>query len=222
MPVAERSTLRVEGADDAHAIKHLLRQHGCVCPIEGDSASGEWSENAPTISPVGDDKRLLDGMPIAVRFSSGCSVGFVLDADEVASDRWSKVCSRIATMGLSMPHQIPSDGYIDTSSVFQGRVGVWLMPDNRRSGALEAFLRDLVDSNDQLHSMAEQSTRNARRAGARFPNSKEDKAILRTWLAWQEEPGLPYGLAVSKHYFLHDARLAGTFVGWFKRVFECG
>ncbi len=47
------------------------------------------------------------------------------------------------------------------------------------------------------------------------------KHIL-AWLAWQEEPGLPYGLAVSKHYFRHDMALAGRFVDWFKRVFDCG
>lgn len=78
MPEAERSTLRVEGADDAHAIKHLLRQHGCLCPIKGDSGSGEWSENAPTITAVGDVELLLKGMPDAVKFSNGRSVGFVL------------------------------------------------------------------------------------------------------------------------------------------------
>lgn len=33
MPAVERSTLRVEGPDDAHSIKHLLRQHHCICPI---------------------------------------------------------------------------------------------------------------------------------------------------------------------------------------------
>ena len=222
MPVRERSTLRVEGADDAHVIKHLLRRYECLCPIQGESANEQWSQNAPTITPVGNDTSLLEGMPTAVQVSNGRSVGFVLDADEVASNRWREVCNRIANLGLSVPNQIPSNGYVDTSSIFQARVGVWLMPDNRRSGAVEAFLQDLVDSNDPLLPVAEQSTSKAKQSGALFPDNKKDKAILRTWLAWQEEPGLPYGLAVSKHYFLHDTALAIEFVEWFKRVFECG
>ena len=222
MPVDERSTLRVEGADDAHVIKHLLRQHGCRCPIEGVHHNEQWSQNAPTITPAGDDISVLDGMEIAVKFSKGRPVGFVLDADEVASNRWQAVRNRIANLGLSVPNQIPGNGYVDTSSIYRARVGVWLMPDNRRSGAVEAFLRDLVDSNDLLLPIATQSTNNAKQAGALFPDHKEGKAILRAWLAWQEESGLPYGLAVSKHYFLHDTSLAIAFVDWFQRVFHCG
>ena len=61
----------------------------------------------------------------------------------------------------------------------------------------------------------------AKRAGALFPDSRRDKAVLRTWLAWQEEPGLPYGLAVSRHYF-QDTSLARRFAGWFRRLFKCG
>ena len=222
MPAVQRASLLVEGDDDAHAIKHLLRQYGCICPIKDDKRRENWSENAPMITPVGDVDSLLDGMPSRIKLSNGRSVGFVLDADEVAGDRWRDVCRYVANIGLPIPSQIPTDGYVDISSEYHTRVGVWLMPDNRHSGALEAFLKDLVDNNDQLLSVAEDSTEKARKAGARFPDTKQDKAVIRTWLAWQEEPGLPYGLAVSKHYFAHNTALAGTFVGWFKRVFDCG
>ena len=222
MPVDERSTLRVEGADDAHVIKHLLRRHGCLCPIAGVHHDEPWSQNAPTITPVGNDISVLEGMEIAVKFSKGRPVGFVLDADEVASNRWDQVRERIANLGLSVPDRIPRNGYVETSSVYRARVGVWLMPDNRRSGAVEEFLQDLVDSNDQILPIAIQSTNNAKQAGALFPDHKKGKATLRAWLAWQEEPGVPYGLAVSKHYFLHNAALAIAFVDWFQRVFQCG
>lgn len=96
------------------------------------------------------------------------------------------------------------------------------MPDNQRSGALEVFLKDLVDNNDSLLPIAKNSTGLAKKHGALFPDSRNDKAVVRTWLAWQEEPGLPYGLAVSKHYFRHDTDIAVAFVRWFKRVFQCG
>lgn len=220
MPDIERSTLRVEGMDDAHTIKHLLSQHGCICPIGRDHGD-DYSENAPVIQPAGSVTELLKGMAEAVRFSSGRSVGFVLDADEIAGERWQSVCKLFRTIGLKPPHVMPNNGYIEYAANYEVRVGVWLMPDNRRPGALEAFLQDLMDDNDPLRPIAERATDDAQRAGAQFPDSRRDKAVLRAWLAWQEEPGLPYGLAVRKHYF-QDTALARRFADWFRRVFECG
>ena len=222
MATIERSKLHVEGNDDAHTIKHLLSQYGCVCLVKGENPSHNLSANAPEIVPVGSDTDLLEGMEISIRVSSGRAVGFVLDADEFGRRRWCEIRQRIGRVGLSLPNEIPVEGYVSTTSDYEVRVGVWLMPDNQRSGALEVFLKDLVDNNDSLLPIAKSSTRHAKRHGALFPDSRKDKAVVRTWLAWQEEPGLPYGLAVSKHYFRHDTDVAVAFVRWFKRVFRCG
>ena len=139
MAATERSTLRVEGTDDAHTIKHLLRQRGCICPIGRENAD-DYSDNAPVIQPAGSVTELLDGMADAIRFSSGRPVGFVVDADEAASDRWQRVCETLRTIGLKPPNEIPNDGYIEYADDYRVHAGVWLMPDNQRSGALEAFL----------------------------------------------------------------------------------
>jgi hypothetical protein len=48
----------------------------------------------------------------------------------------------------------------------------------------------------------------------------ETKALIHTWLAWQEEPGTPLGLAIKRQYFAGDAPLAAEFVNWLKRLFE--
>lgn len=221
MPAVERSTLRVEGADDAHCIKHLLRQHNCICPI-GKEQTENYTENAPAIHAAGSVTALLEGMGDAIRFNAGRAAGFILDADEATESRWQEVCDRLRKIELKPPNKLPREGYVTETAQYGSRVGVWLMPDNHRSGALEPFLRALVDPNDPLLPVAERSTDDAKNAGASFPDSRRNKAIMRTWLAWQEEPGLPYGLAVSKHYFRHDTLLAGRFVDWFKRVFECG
>ena len=94
------------------------------------------------------------------------------------------------------------------------------MPDNRRSGALEEFLQDLVSSNDSLLPIAKQSTQRAKERGACFPDTDQRKAVLHAWLAWQARPGLPYGSAVRARYFGHDSAAALAFVAWFKRVFS--
>ena len=93
------------------------------------------------------------------------------------------------------------------------------MPDNRRSGALEEFLGSLVDDEDALLPLAETSTTSASERGAAFAEVHRRKAVLHTWLAWQERPGLPYGLAITARYFRHDSAAALAFVAWFRRVF---
>ena len=106
-----------------------------------------------------------------------------------------------------------------SSSEFGVRVGVWLMPDNRRIGALEDFLQDLIDDSDVLLPHARESTAKAKARGARFPEKDSVKALVHAWLAWQEEPGRPYGVAIKSRYLRDDSDAAERFVAWFGRVF---
>ena len=215
-----RSNLHVEGINDVHVIKHLLLRHGINCPIKGDTRSApNYPPNVPEITPAGNQDAVLNAMMTAVPVSNGRSVGFVLDADAVPQDLWRAVCGRLRQFGLVLPNEIPSEGFVDDITAFQARVGVWLMPDNQQSGAMEQFLRGLVDEQDSLLPIAERSTANAKSGGASFPDSKESKAVLHTWLAWQENPGLPYGSAVKAKYFRDDSTAALTFVTWYGRVF---
>jgi hypothetical protein len=41
-----------------------------------------------------------------------------------------------------------------------------------------------------------------------------------SWLAWQDEPGKPYGLAMKARYFQHDSPTAARFVAWFKALYR--
>ena len=216
MPQPEASILWVEGKDDLHAIGHLLSRHGVDCeqiPVAIKPPGGSEDEAAGGRDP------LLEGMQTAVMTSTGRAAGFVLDADEVAQDRWRAVCGRLEGVGLTLPDEIPGSGYVGHAGAYQARVGVWLMPDNRRSGALEEFLQDLVDSRDSVFPIAEESTDLAKGRGAPFPDSQRRKAVLHAWLAWQERPGLPYGSAIRARYFRHDSPEALAFVEWFKSVF---
>lgn len=212
----EPSVLHVEGKDDVHAIGHLLLRHGIDCkrvPVLIKHPGGD-EDDTP-----GGASRLLAGMQVDVKASTGRSVGFVLDADEVPGDRWRAVCDRLEPVGLTLPNEIPAAGFVDDASDVKARVGVWLMPDNRRSGALEGFLQDLVEIEDPLLPLADESTRHAKEQGARFPDSAQPKAVLHAWLAWQESPGLPYGSAIRARYFGHDSAAALAFVEWFRHVF---
>ena len=110
--------------------------------------------------------------------------------------------------------------FVGESATYRARVGVWLMPDNEQDGALEHFLETLVAESDPLIEHARSATTQARELGARFGGNAHRKAVLHAWLAWQENPGLPYGSAIRARCFRHDSPVAGRFVAWFRRVFE--
>jgi hypothetical protein len=48
---------------------------------------------------------------------------------------------------------------------------------------------------------------------------KFPKARIHTWLSWQENPGLPFGTAITAAYLSHDSPEALKFVAWFKKLF---
>ena len=96
------------------------------------------------------------------------------------------------------------------------------MPDNRQTGALEDFLRDLIEEGDPLLPHAEDSAGRAKELGARFGSTAVRKAVLHTWLAWQKEPGRPYGVAIKARYFGATSAAADQFLAWFEQVFGVG
>ncbi|OHB68477.1 MAG: hypothetical protein A2V70_03165 [Planctomycetes bacterium RBG_13_63_9] len=210
----ERPTLHVEGPDDKHALEHLLIRHGvefCAKPR---------ASELPDFNETGGLEQILGVMQTAVETGSDRATGFVLDADSPLADRWSAVRGRLAGAGVETPATPPADGFVGYSPRYRATVGVWLMPDNQHDGTLETFLRALVAGSDPLIDHAEQSTKLAREKGAAFSEPDTRKAILHAWLAWQKEPGRPYGTAIRAKYFGHDSTAAKAFVNWFKRLFE--
>ena len=211
---SSRSRLHVEGTDDNHAIRHLLIRHGI------DYDRKPWPVEFPSVEDIGGKLDLLDGIETAVRLSNNRSVGFVLDANSSLQDCWTAVSSRLRRVGVDAPDAIPQEGFVGETEAYRARVGVWIMPDNQRDGTLESFLRSLVEDDDPLFPHAEESAKHARELGAAFSANDADKAVLHTWLAWQEEPGLPYGTALRARFFRDDSPAAQAFVTWFRAVFN--
>jgi hypothetical protein len=53
----------------------------------------------------------------------------------------------------------------------------------------------------------------------RFSDVRAAKARIHTWLAWQEEPGKPFGQAISARYLDPNLPAANTFATWLQRTF---
>ena len=215
----QRSSLYVEGTDDKHAIKHLLLRHGVDCPLADEVVPDTLPVTIPEIKPAGNKDKVLQAMEPAVRFGTGHSVGFVVDADDDAPNSWHAVRDRLSFLNPKPPTELPASGFIADVPDYRVRVGVWLMPDNRTSGALEHFLKDLVDEDDPLLPLAYESTTAARDRGARFPEIKQVKAVIHAWLSWQKEPGRPFGTAIAAKYFSADSETAMAFLLWFDELF---
>ena len=94
------------------------------------------------------------------------------------------------------------------------------MPDNQTRGILEDFLRFLVPPGSALFTHVQSSVAGIPAAEKRFTELAEPKAIIHTWLAWQEEIRTPLGLALAKSYLKASSSKAQQFMSWIAQLFE--
>lgn len=193
---------------DRHAIIQLMARHGV-----------DWDRppaTAPYVFPAGSVEKAFLALSLALRNDLE-RVGLIVDADTDIASRWHAARDRFSRAGMTMPAHPPREGWVE--QVGRRRVGVWLMPNNEATGNLEDFLARLVPEADPCWPHAQQSTAAASVLGAPFKAADHGKATMHAWLAWREEPGLPFGTAMKARYFAHDSPDALAFVGWFKRLF---
>ena len=91
------------------------------------------------------------------------------------------------------------------------------MPDNKTPGILEDFLQFLVPQPDSLMKHANTSVNSV--PEQRFTDLDRPKALMHTWLAWQEEPGKPYGTAITAKFLDPSQPQADILASWLKRLF---
>ena len=212
MPPREDSPYRllVEGSDDQHSVIHLLRRHGF-----------DWDDKSidrPYLDATDGVENLLLALPVTLK-SSYKRVGVIVDANSHLPNRWAQLRSRAGSVGVRLPDVPDPDGTIVAGFRPNSQVGLWLMPDNREPGTLESFLARLIPAEDALWPYAGEVIAEARARGARCREKDHLKGALHTWLAWQEDPGRPFGMALGAEVFRHDTPDALRFVSWFRRLF---
>ena len=112
----------------------------------------------------------------------------------------------------------PGAGFVEPRTASIKRLGVWMMPDNAARGMMETFLLALRPSaNAALLAYAESAADVARVTHeAPFPEVHRDKAIIHTWLAWQEPPGRQMHDAVKLAMLDATLHYAAPFIAWFE------
>lgn len=204
-----KRTLLVEGPDDEHVLKHLCgtRDVGLL----------------DNVTAYGGADQLLESFPVRLKLSEeGDIIGLVIDADADLTSRWQAIRDRLILAGYQIvPVEPVAAGTIldPPSATLLPRVGVWIMPDNQTKGILEDFLLFLVPPASWLFEHAKSSVAAIPADERRFSQLAEPKAIIHTWLAWQEEPGRPLGTAITARYLDPGLPGADVLVTWLKRLF---
>jgi hypothetical protein len=206
--MAGRKILLVEGSDDEHVLKHICGERGV----------GQLDE----VKPQGDILRLLENLPVRLKESDVEVLGVVIDADTDLAARWQSLHDRLSKAGYqNVPaHPAPTGTILaPPPDSLLPRVGVWIMPDNQTRGILEDFLRFLVPPGSGLFTHVQSSVAAIPAAEKRFGQLAEPKAIIHTWLAWQAEPGKPFGVAITAKFLDANVAQVDVLVAWLKALF---
>jgi len=203
--MADRYLLLVEDKDDEHVFYHLLRRHRI--PERFKIKDKEGIDN------------LLDTLEVELLASGLERLGIVVDANANIKSRWQAIRDILVRSGYDAPTGLDANGTIVEGNS-RPRVGVWVMPNNTLPGALEDFVRFLVPAGDSLWNKAADCLAQIPEQDRRFPPERHSKAHIHTWLAWQEEPGAPLGLTITKRYLSADAPHARQLMDWIRRLFD--
>ena len=150
------------------------------------------------------------------------AIGIVMDADNKLNSRWESLKNLLQAEEYTVPKQPDKEGTIIEGFDRNPTIGVWIMPDNETEpGMLEHFVERLIPKDDKLHLNVLQILAKIEKDGLnRYSLIHHKKALIHTWLAWQEEPGRPMGTAITTTYLDHNAHLCLLFVNWLNRLFN--
>lgn len=210
--MAIRKILLVEGKDDENSIKHIWKSYALEIVFQIKNKEGIEGVLEET------DSSLVDA-------SDDLCLGIVIDADQDLSARWHQIRHILQTARYQNIPTMPDANGTIIQEQYKPTFGFWIMPDNVTDrGMLEDFLAFLVPDKEtnktwlaaekcsqQILAEVEQEKR--------FSEIHLSKAKIHAYLAWQEEPGKPFGLALTAKYLQPLNPHCETFVGWLKRLF---
>ncbi len=197
--------LLTEGKNDCHVILSLCSFH-------------DIPENFGFFD-CGSDDLVLKKMSALIAGSEEMdTIGIILDADNPnLNSKWESVKNRLSKEGYSLPDKPDPTGTI-LFMEDKPKIGIWLMPNNNIDGMLEDFCRELA-SHDAIN-FAEQCVLNAQDNNfSTFIGNHQSKAVIHTYLAWQNEPGMPLGQAITAKALDPEQKIAVIFINFLKSLF---
>ncbi len=200
--------LLVEGRDDEQIIYQFCNYYGID------------NRQRLTVKALDGITELLRDLQLRIRSSEIETLGVVLDADTDLQAQWERIRAIVEPQQYTLPDRPNPTGTIVTSVRPQRpRLGIWIMPDNQLTGTIEDFLLYLTRRGDTLLNRARAAIEAIPHSERRFKPSYYSKALIHTWLAWQEEPGTALGLAITRNYLDPGQNPAPAFKIWLETLF---
>ena len=206
MKIKEKHTrkLLVEGNDDQHIIWALCERFSI-------------SEVFDVID-CGGIANLYESISLRFKQTNIETVGIIIDADINLNNRWEQIRSLLLNQGFNIPENLPNDGLVLSKDNI--KVGVWIMPSNDTNGMIEDFMTFLVPQNDELLPIVDATLNEIENRNLnKYSLIHKSKARIHSWLSWQEDPGTPMGLSITKRYLTTDRESCNRLVNWLLRLF---
>jgi len=138
------------------------------------------------------------------------TLGIIIDADTNLAARWQQLKAKLEQDISGLPDDFPPNGLIHQEEN-NTKIGVWIMPDNNLNGMLEDFISFLVPEDDDLFAEVQKHIQHIENQDLHhYKPIHQSKALIHAWLALQEDPGTPMGLAITKRYLSTDAAKCAT------------
>lgn len=198
------SVLLLEGQDDKHVVNNLLFAHHLNTRFN--------------IKEKGGLPNLLDTLPVEIRASELKRIGLVVDADTSLTNRWQSLNLVLTKSGYIGIPKTPSESGTILKQEGKPVLGIWLMPNNSDVGMIEDFAMLLISPQDRLLPLAQAALETIPMEDRLFPEVHRSKALVHTWLAWQVDPGVPMGAAITRKYLESDTPTAVAFVTWLNQL----
>ena len=206
MRIKERfnKKLFVEGNDDQHVIWALCQRFNI-------------HENFDVVDTEGIDNLLIQ-IPVRLKQAGITTIGVIIDADNNIQSRWISISQTFVQQGFNFPEVLPNEGLIINQNNI--RISIWVMPNNNTNGVLEDFISFLIPNEDQLIEIVKDNLNNIEQQNLnKYQILHKPKALVHSWLALQEDPGTPLGLAITKRYLTTKEETCSRLVDWLTSTF---
>lgn len=197
--------LLVEGDNDCHVVMALCAAHH-VPETFGIYQCG---------SDVGVLKRLN---ALIIRPNPPQTIGVMLDADLSLDSRWDSIRGKLRHYNYTFPNTPNINGTIVEDTSDRSKLGFWLMPNNQESGMLEDFCAELAEPSSLAYARECVEVAHTKNVTT-FKDVHRSKAVIHTYLAWQDEPGYPLGKSITKQSLRPHTSIAINFTDWLKNLF---
>ena len=199
--------LLVEGKDDQHVFWAMCEQHNVAESFDVIDCDGI--------------NNLKDLIPLRLKQQTVKILGIVVDADQDSNVIWNSLKHILRESNYFLPEYPVYGGYTHPPQGIYPKLGIWIMPENTTAGMLEDFARNLIPDTNPLKGYVDTVLQQLEILNYnRYSVIHRAKAYIHTFLAWQEDPGTPIGLSITKHYFDHDAAGGVNLIEWLNRLFN--